>query len=63
MLTTKKVTNPFRINVFQASENLSDGIELSNASELLTEPLFLNDQFKINHPTPNFYFLIVYFYF
>ena len=62
MLTTKKVTNPFRINVFQASENLPDGIQLSNASELLTEPLFLNDEFKItppptptHPPTPKFF--------
>ena len=41
MLTTRKVTNPFWINVFKAYENLSDRIEVSSASELLIELFFI----------------------
>ena len=36
------------LNVFQAYENLSDRVGLNSASELLIEPLFLNNMFKIN---------------
>ena len=48
MLTARKV-NPFWINVFETYENLSDRVGLNSASELLIEPLFLNDKFKINN--------------
>ena len=46
MLTARKV-NPFWINVFETYENLSDRVGLNSASELLIEPLFLNNKFKI----------------
>ena len=47
MLTARKV-NPFWINVFETYENLSDRVGLNSASELLIEPLFLNNKFKID---------------
>ena len=36
------------INVFQAYENLSDRVDLNSAGEMLIEPLFFNNKFKIN---------------
>ena len=48
MLTAGKV-QPFWINVFQAYEDLSDRVDLNISSELLIEPLFLKNKFKIDN--------------
>ena len=55
MLTARKV-NTFWLNVSQAYEDLSDRVNLSSASELLIELLFLNNKFKINNNKKVFHF-------
>ena len=50
MLIARKV-NPFWITVIQAYEDLSDRVDFNSASELLIEPLFLNNKFHFKQWT------------
>ena len=44
-LSTSLRTNPFRSEIFQAYEEFYDRMEAESPTEVLNEPIFLNNKF------------------